>query len=240
MSASSDYAKRLACRKAFFARLERFLEQPNPAGSDWPDIPGDEWDEGLALVRELVNLKWGRDVDDSSPVRVLMYDRQHATLPWELPLHSLSSTEKLPWPQQETQLLRNLSLAASGVRAYADAIDHAQRLLDAHRRRQEARSVSRPYWRVVWRSRAENWRKHFTFYLDAATAAADAEREGLQRAGTAREVWVCPGWRERLEGFFDDFEERIVRPQLALDRREFEGGYGEAHAERPTTAGLDA
>lgn len=240
MSASRDNAQAIARRKAFIRRLTQFLEQPNPAGSDWPDIPVEEWDGGVALVHELVDLKWGRDVDDSSPVRVLMFERQRATLPWELPLHSLSAAEKLPWPQQEAQLLRNLGLAASGLRAYADAIDHAQRLLDTRRRKEEARLAAKPYWQVVWRSDTESWRKHFTFYFDAGVAAADTDREGLQRVGTAREVWVCPGWRERLEGFFEDFDERVVQPGLALDRREFEGGYGEAHPERPSMTDFDA
>jgi hypothetical protein len=128
--------KHEAAVDACLAKLKAFLMTPDHGDGDWPNIPREVLTTADDLVGEMLDLKWGRDVDGDAPVKVRMWHRGQLRLVCDWAFIDTGPRGEESEAAQEARCLRNLSTVSAVSAACADELRRLHvEMADAHNRK---------------------------------------------------------------------------------------------------------
>jgi hypothetical protein len=137
MTQKNTGKKHEAAVDAYLAKLKTFLMTPDHGDGSWPDIPREELDTGNGLVHEMMELKWGTDVDRDSPVRVRIWERRqvHLLCDWAYIQNPPRDEETEPADERQARFLRNIQTISSASAACAEELRRVHlEMADIHAR----------------------------------------------------------------------------------------------------------
>lgn len=194
---------------AFLEKLGAFLRAPNHADADWPLIPDDELQAGADLMYELVDLKWGRDCDDDSPIRLRLHEKRHYEDIWDGPLRRAPRAEEAPAAAQE-RMLSNIRIISGAMSACSHALDRTYNQLEEVRTTTARRSAAVPVYQVryEWEGEGDGVRFPCSLHLSEEDAAL-ASFPGYKRLG-GRHMLAVPGRSTSASVEYGEFRKELA------------------------------
>ncbi|KVP75294.1 hypothetical protein WJ96_05925 [Burkholderia ubonensis] len=212
-----DMKQHEAAVDAALANLKTFLMTPDHGDGSWPDIPQEELGQARDLVGEMFDLKWGRDVDDDSPVRVRIWHKGQERMVCDWAFIDTGPRVDEAAEAQEARWLRNMNTISSASAACAEELRRLHiEMADVHARklrRNAAFEVHQVrYQRPPGWSAGENI-KDYPVSIHLTAADADAFIATQAQAGVKAEVRAIlkalPSSRERADDGFAEYRRKV-------------------------------
>ena len=220
MTEKNPGKKHEAAVDAVLAKLKTFLMAPNHGDGGWPDIPREELDAAAELVREVVDIKWGRDVDDDSPVRVRMWHRGQVRMvcDWAFIDNGPRDESRETADARQERFMRNISTISSVQASCAEELKRVHiEMADVHSRDKRKRAAfevhyvrykATPEWDAGEHRKYEPASVHLT--------EEDAERFIAERAKAGMTVSyhvvkrAVPGYRDSDAEGFAEYRQKVA------------------------------
>ena len=105
------------------AKLKTFLMKPDHGDGEWPKVSDEELTKAYDLVGEVLDLKWGQDVDGDAPVRVRIWHRaqEHPVADFAFIAHGPHREDESA-DAREARWLSNLNTISSASAACAEEL----------------------------------------------------------------------------------------------------------------------